>query len=934
MNSKLQLRDLWTVLTPEEIKDGCRCLLEPEEKSGEKTRGQSGQRKQKQKKWNRKQGEQSDLRQQQKEKRREEILEGLAKAQRFRLIFVKSRPTADNLTDLVKRIGSHEFEQFQEDVIREWLVRHHLPMLSDFLNASGIPQENGFVVDDDDRPDPSPSQFEAGIASVMARHNAREVGLYLGYLVLCGGKFFSALPLALDAKAVCIVDLLKLEQPAVAPVIVPPAEPVAPAIPEDSDAFTTLDNWLIRAAVASAFGESGALTPDQVKDLVEEVVELNAQRQHTLFHRGFLHTLFNKPLTVHFPGENEVRRLWYFTGAVFGLLRYKHKHEQVLRLLRENPDLTGQLCENWKERCGSMLLPQIHPILWEAKEFGMLQRWVKGQIVRLKPEHRANRLMQIHYDAASLVRRGQWAEAKGVLDFLDDFVRTANGLPSSFPDWFLPANDRKRAQVLQLKGDFRGAEALLRPLSEGGVIKDAGKVLCDRALITAGFRSLMAVLPGKEEQNGWAMIVALKEKARHLLEEAVCKHPDSGANAHFCLGLIALQTDAASPIAADHFGSALDGMLKEERVYSEGGLIQWTRFLLGLALLEKTETADLQHARDYIEQSIQAPIVFPLWLWSRAMQASALFNDKTLGQQIAEHLLRNRGSDAYRVIWDSGLVVSVGSLRKTYLTWMEDASLPLHEKWESLNAMLPAALIEDDASQAEDILDAMEGMATKGGDYRAKFLELLENDRNYSPAWELEDATHCRIKFHELEGNLADAAALLRSRFFALWAARDSISIQEAAAVLERMQELRHDDADIRQLRVVLSQIEPQAAHDECPLKAGALVRVLYVGGNETQIAYEADIRLELARLYPGLKVEFYYPGWKSNWNVHLDRVRPKISQSNAVVLSRMVRTQFGRKVRAACNAGTPWFPCTGKGKQSLKRSIESAALWAANKKG
>ncbi len=898
MQTDLKLRDLWEVLSPNEIEDGCRCLLETTEKSGKATRRQ--------------------------------VLDALATALRFRPLFLLRRPMSENLPLLVKRIGMPEFTPFQGDVIRAWLVHHHRPILTAFLDASGIPQKNGFV--DGEPPTPAASQFETGIARVLAQFKARDVGLYLGYLVIFGEEFWFALAQALEAKSVHINDLLKPEQPGTVPKpVAPVAEPAAPTLPEDSDEFTTLDNWLIQAAVASAFGESGALTQDQVEDLVEEVTELNAKRQHTLFHRGYLHALFEKPLTVHFPGENEDRRLWYFTGALFGLLR-SHKNDEVLRLLEENPDLASQLCENRKVRCGSMILQQVHPILWEAKEFGMLQRWLGGQIVRLTPDRRADLMVQIHFDAASLVRRGQWAEAEGFLDFLDDFVRKADGLPEGFKDGFMPANDRKRAQVLQLKGEFQEAEALLKPLSEGEMIDDAGNALCDRALMMAGFRSLAAVLPGKEEQSGKATGAAL-EKGRALLEQSVRQHPASSTNAHFCLGLITLQTNAPAQTAADHFKSALAGMLKKEEAYTEGGLIQWTRFLLGLALLENAETADLQHARDYIEQAIETPVAFPLWLWSRAMQAATLFDDKTLGQQIAEHLLKKRGSAAYHVIWQSGLAVSVASLRQTYLMWMEGAPLPSHDKWSRLKTMLPAALLDGDISQAETILDTMEGIAIQAVKYQTEFLLLLEDDCNYSPAWDFESAVHSRIKFHELAGNLIDATALLRTRFFALREKGDLASVREAEAVLERMQDAGADSADIEQLRSLLPQSEPRVAPDGCRLKVGVPVRVLYIGGNEIQAAYETEIRSELAKSHPSLKVEFYYPGWNSNWNVHFRKVEPKILQSDAVVLSTMVRTQFGCRVRVACNAMNPWFPCTGKGKKSLKRSIEAAAIWAANNK-
>ncbi|MEN9678366.1 MAG: hypothetical protein RIS76_4262 [Verrucomicrobiota bacterium] len=901
-NAELHLKDLWRGLSAEEIEDGCRCLLESTEESGRKPRSL--------------------------------VLEALAKALRFRPSFLQRKPATENLPLLLKRIGAREFERFHDDVIRAWLVHRHRPMLAAFLEASRLPQKNGFV--DGEPAEPTAAQFEVGITVLLAKFKPRDAGLYLGYLLLFGGEFWSALSPALSNKQIQIAQLLRPEQSSALPKVAPaPAEPPPETAsgqgPEDSDEFTTLDNWLIRTAVACAFGESGALSRDQLEDLVEEVTGLNAQRQQTLFHRGYLHALFDKQLEFHFPGENEERRLWYFTGAVFGLLR-SQRHGEVLRLLRDDADLVNQVCENQMVRCGGMLLPQVHPLLWEAKEYGMLQRWLRKQAGRLTPERCAELLLQIHYDASSLVRKGQWAEAEGFLNFLDAFVTEAGRLPDGFPGWFLPANDRKRAQVLQLKGDFIGAEALLTPLSEGAEIEDAGNALCDLALMRAGFRSLVGALPGKDEQVGNSNAEAL-ERGRDLLERAVKAHPTSSTNAHFCLGLMALLGNGDTKPSADHFKSALAGMLKKEEPYSEGGVLQWTRFLLGFALLESAEVADFQYARELIGGSIETPVAFPVWLWSRAMHAAALFDDQSVGQQIAEHLLVKRGAEAFHSIWSSGLAVTVAPLRQTHLNWLDGAELPVSEKWAQLRKLLPAALGARNVGQAEAILDALEGISFQGGRYRREFLELLEADTNYSPAWTIEDAVDSRIKFHELEGNLADAAALLRTKFFAIREAGGWNSIQEAEAILARMEDAGADRTDSAHLRSLIPTGPTEAVVEDSPLKAGTAVYVLYIGGNETQMAYEAEIRSELFRAYPSLKVEFYFPGWDSKWNVHLDRVRPKMFQANAVVLSNMVRTQFGRHVRATCNSSTPWFPCTGKGKQSLKRSIEAAAHWAAKKK-
>lgn len=900
MNQDLNLKHLWDSLTPKEIEDGCRCLLEDDSDQGKKTR--------------------------------DAVLNVLAKAMRFRKEYMRRRAPDQNLPFLVNRINAREFRPFHDDVIRSWLIRRHTPMLKAFLEGSRIPHKEGWV--DESARVPQPTQFENGLTDVLSRFKARDAGLYFGYLTLIGGEFWEGLNQALANKGVHILELLNTESADSSPedFASESVQEECSSSPEDSDEFTTLDNWLIRTAVASAFGESGALSPEQLEDTVEEVISLNAQRQHTLFHRGYLHALFEKPFVFHFQGENVERRLWYFTGLLFGLLR-TNKTRQVIQVLKERPNLFGQLCENRHLRCGSTLLPHVYPILWEAKEFGMCQRWLEGQLTRLPMERCINMMIQLHYGASALVRREEWAEAEGFLDLLDHVLRNLPDLPEDFVDRFRPSNDRKRAQVLQLKGDFSGAETLLKPLSETQTLEDAGNALCDLALMRAGFRSLANVVPTKDESTGRSKADAL-ERGKELLQKAVETYGSSATNAHFCLGLFRVLKREDAQQASDELKTALAGMLKKEEAYSEGGLIQWTRFLLGLALLETAEPASFQYARDCLEQSIQASVVFPIWLWKRTMQVAALFDDQSLGQRIAHYLLNKRGADAYDAIWNSGLAVSVRSLRETYLTWLESAPLPFHEKWNQLKKLLASSLKVQEMEQSETILDMMEGLASQSKICRKDFVDFLDDERNYSPAWGTENAQIARVKLHELEGNFTDAIALLRNRFFILRQGSDAATAQEAAAILDWMMQIGAGESNVEDLRKLLQVEEYQEElTGSYPFSEDTVVNILYIGGNETQMAYEDGIRSELHSSYPGLKVEFYFPGWDSNWNHHLDRVRPKILQADAVVLSTMVRTQFGRHVRATCDSSTPWFPCTGKGKKSLKRSIENAAIWAANRK-
>lgn len=898
MNDDLSLKTLWSSLTPEEVEGACRCLLEFSDPGQPRLR--------------------------------EKVLDSLAVSMRFRPVFVRRRSNAENLPFLVMRIRSKELERFRKDAIKLWLLTQHASLLTTFLQASGIPNKDGFV--DGDPPVPSVQQLEAGIASILAEFRARDVAVYLGYLLLDDGSFFAALSPALEIRAIHLAELMTTgDKPVIQEFPSNATEEVASLLPEDSDQFTTLDDWLIRAVVSAAFGESGALRPEQLEEMVDEIVSLNAQRQQSLFHRGFLHVLFEKPCEFHFPGENEERRLWYFTGVLFGHLRARRQAD-VLRLLKENDDIYKQLCRNVKVRCGSMLLRHLHPILWDAREFEMLQLCLEHQLVRLPEDASIGVTAQIHYDASASVRRGNIAEAEWFLNFVDRVLRTSTRLPVEFVKLFLPQNDRKRAQVLQLKGKFDQAEALLKPLSESGELGDAGNALCDRALIRGGFRSLVAVLPRREVESGVVIADAL-QPGRELLERAVAAYPGSATNAQFCLGLVELMKQGDAQSAADHMSSALAGMLSKEEAYSQGGIIQWTRFLLGLALLETAVSPNFQRARDYIEQSIETPVVFPMWLWSRVMEAAAVFDDQSLGQRIAEHLLKKRGSEAYEAIWRSGLAKNVNSLRETYLEWLEVTALPVRDKWQQLMTLLPFALRDTSSKQGESILDLMEGIAIQGAMYRIEFLDLLQDDRNYSPAWEIDDVTNVRIKLHELQGNFVDAIALLRERYFVLRENGTPTRCREAQSVLDWMAELGADESDVQTLRGLIPREGAESNSADCLLRAGSSVKVIFIGGNEVQMAYEDGIRAALRENFPGLEVDFYFPGWDSSWNIHLERVRPGIMEADVVVLSPLVRTQFGAHVRRICGVNRPWFPCTGKGKASMQRSIEEAARWAANQR-
>lgn len=142
-------------------------------------------------------------------------------------------------------------------------------------------------------------------------------------------------------------------------------------------------------------------------------------------------------------------------------------------------------------------------------------------------------------------------------------------------------------------------------------------------------------------------------------------------------------------------------------------------------------------------------------------------------------------------------------------------------------------------------------------------------------------------------------------------------------------------DAELETIEASLAGLSPKEIPTTITdaLRKGESVRVVYVGGNETQKKMQPEITSELKGEYPGLVVEFFFPGWSSRWNVPLEKMKPAIDEADIVVLNCLVRTLFGRHVRKYCVSEHPWRACTGRGKESLKRSIEQAAIWICSKK-
>lgn len=182
----------------------------------------------------------------------------------------------------------------------------------------------------------------------------------------------------------------------------------------------------------------------------------------------------------------------------------------------------------------------------------------------------------------------------------------------------------------------------------------------------------------------------------------------------------------------------------------------------------------------------------------------------------------------------------------------------------------------------------------------------------------------------ENEGKYADALLKLRGVFHARMSSGD---IHDAAGILDRVRTYGLDDAELEDLarRFQASVAEPEAATvgGLTTREADAVdhVRVLVVGGDETQAKIADRVKSKVTDRDPLAAVEFLHTGWTSNWSEYATEIKRRVATYDAVVVMRYIRTTLGHHVRAICrDQDRPWRFCWSGGQGGMVKAVLAAA--------
>lgn len=259
-------------------------------------------------------------------------------------------------------------------------------------------------------------------------------------------------------------------------------------------------------------------------------------------------------------------------------------------------------------------------------------------------------------------------------------------------------------------------------------------------------------------------------------------------------------------------------------------------------------------------------------------------------------------------LWDEN-----GGLRRTRRIWF---------------TLIPALLEARELEGARRGLDALEDLA-EGGEGVSAVMQFPETPAQYDPAWTETEVLWVEVRLVRRLGDDEAAGRYLRLLFYRV---RDA-DAELAREILELGRTWRLAPDLLAQFEAALpaASEEPAFADGDARLRAGESVRVVFVGGNETQAQYDERIRASLSRQYPGLTVTFRHTGWTSNWGQQLPGLVKECNAADAVVLMTMMRTMLGQSLRASLRR--PWVSCAARGEKGIERSILKAASIALRKR-
>jgi hypothetical protein len=690
------------------------------------------------------------------------------------------------------------------------------------------------------------------------------------------------------------------------------------AIPIDESyrvPLSNLDELIERMILDTVTHVEGAFVKDQVNAVVDELIRINGRRSQSRYHSGLRDALFGLAAGPVPAIEGPEASRWYFAGHLKGLVAIRHDSQACLRLYDEQEVVRGL----GDTGVGASSVGGVYVLdaLLSAGRFEEASQFVTV----MAASHSLELCTRLLDAGTGLLRQEQPSQARAFFETLWRALAERIGDEREVPSAMWSDVRRRYAHCLSYEDNPAAARIFLEELLADPTDENRAAVLTDLALLDAGYRRLHELhLPATTER--------LADMAQELacggarLEEAIGLGTPTSGHAHYVKGMIYLLSRRDAE-AVPHLDTALSLFERRPHVYRGGHLLQRARLHLGLALCLGLDQSHAERGHRLLQNALRAGERIPLYLTTDLIEALAM-TDPALAAQLADGLVAGPGGEVVDELARSPVAMRSEAVADALLRRARARDRSLTARAQDWHTALPLLLTQMRIDEAEEALDALEGMALDGV-LQDEYLQLLTAERNYGPAWRVEDAVWSTVRCLESQARYDEAAGFLRQLFQRAFVTGGADGRELALEALQRLDDYGEEAADVRE--VVRRRFEAHFEESEeagAGLEIGTPVRILVVGGNEDQARFDERLRLELTHEHPHICVEFFHTGWTSNWGRQLEEFERRLPAFDGVVFSRYMRTMFGRSARKVCHL--PWRGCGGRGRAAFQRAILAAA--------
>ena len=679
---------------------------------------------------------------------------------------------------------------------------------------------------------------------------------------------------------------------------------------------------LILAAVNTAQGIEGALDEDQLDDVVDELVKLNASRHQSYFHAGFRDVLFDKPVGEELPATNKSRLRWYWTGAVQGWAR-RERWDCIVREHATNPVI--------KELGNGATAASVAAVRYIAEALRQQGQATEiAQLVKVPALVQQPQLFEMLLDAATeLLGKGDAAKALPLFELL---MKTRSELEErgvSPTERILLDAHRRMAHCLRHLHQHGRAQTLLGDLLKQDPDPNIhAMVHADLGLLAGGFDALEeVVLPLRRDELA-GFVDRLARGVEHFRQSVEIDTAYS-AHGHYCLGVLAL----GRAVDDDEFTDA-ERHLQFTRIrFSEtagsysNSLVEHANLYFGIAKAQQLSANKLAHAADVMTQSMASGARIPDYLIEQTIEALALSEEKEDLHRVVSVVIDEEGG---RVLDELAKCESALDHCPTLCCALKTRAQSKGRTSSQQAADLRSALLgfqkQGNPEAAAEALDGLDKLAQDGVGV-PEFLDLLEDRSGYEPAWDRDDATIARARCLEARGKYLDAVHVLQDLFHRLATQEHEAGLDDAAGVLNRIRGYGIDPSSYSNLTDRYNALATQESEAVPSLEGEPprAVRVLVVGGGEEQARAEDLVRRKLRNTDPYIRVHFIQTGWSENWRRKFGEIESAMAGHDALVIVRFMRTHLGRRIRERWTGG-PWRSCWGGGHGAIAEAVTRAA--------